>query len=530
MLISTIENPGGQKFGLRIRISGTGAFCDVYTNDAIGAGVIDIPSDSFISACDFNRDTLIFFTEQGTWGMQYTSNDVVPFALSRIDDSRGSQAPYGTATYLNKTNAASPRGLILSDGYSIVRSDAKIPDFSYNQIDQNNFNLCFAGFVDEERDHYLIYPSPGEDVSDQILVSNYEEDNWSVYRIPLSCMGSYISTNNVTWNDLSIYKTWAEMAEVYKTWGAFAFSSGAPFAIGGGQQGQITQLNVADSEDYPVQIRGINTVPDRSLQVTTDFQDLVIGDYIFLDGISGMTEANKKQGQITSVDTDNYVFTIEIDDAVADFTTYISNGTAVKVINFETMTKKFNPFAAMNQKVRCGWVYFYVSTTDTDLTDNQYMTNAQRTNPCIITVPDHNYTTGIEVFIDGVQGMTDLNGETYFITVIDQDNFSLDDVDATGFGAYTSHGFSSTPTPAVLAVDVIVNDIVDQATQVNGYNNPYLVNLSSQQESNGVKKWYKIWVNQVGKFIQLKFGNWQAGANVQIQAIMPGFQGVGRLI
>lgn len=530
LLISTIENPGPTKFGLRIRISGTGAFSDVFTSDAIGAGVIDIPSDSFISSCDFNRDTLVIFTEQGTWGMQYTSNDVVPFTLSRFDDSRGSQAPYGTCTYQNRTNAASTRGLVLTDGYSVVRSDGKIPDYSFNEIDQSNFNLCFGGFVDEERDQYLIHPSPGQLMSDRILVSNYEEFNWSVYRLPLSCMGSYISTNNVTWNDLSVYKTWAQMSAVYKTWGSFAFSSGAPFAIGGGHNGQITQLNVTASEDYPVQVRAITTIPERSLQVTTDFQDWQLGDYVYLTGINGMVEANQKQGQITTIVDDNYTFIMDIEDNISNFNTYIDSGTASKVIHFETMTKKFNPFAVSNQKVRCGWVYFYVSTSDTDLTTNEYIVDADNTNPCVITVPDHGYKSGIEVYIDGVQGMTELNAGSYFITVIDENTFSLDDTDATGFGVYTGFGFSSTPTDAVLSVDVIVNDIEDQATQLNGPNSPYQVNLTSQQDSNGVKKWYKIWVNQIGRFIQLKFGNWQAGAEVQIQAIMPGFMGTGRLI
>src|SRR5690606_26579600 len=131
LLLSTIENGGVQR-GLRIRISGTGAFGDVFTTDAIGAGFIDIPDDTFIQACDFNRDDLLIFTESSVWTLKFTGSDVVPFALDRIDESRGSQAPFGTITYLNRTSAASTRGLILSDGYSVVRSDDKIPQYSFN--------------------------------------------------------------------------------------------------------------------------------------------------------------------------------------------------------------------------------------------------------------------------------------------------------------------------------------------------------------------------------------------------------------
>lgn len=64
VVLYTVES--GVQYGRRIRISGTGAFSDIFTSDAIGAGVIDIPSQAFISAADFNRDDLIIFTRTET--------------------------------------------------------------------------------------------------------------------------------------------------------------------------------------------------------------------------------------------------------------------------------------------------------------------------------------------------------------------------------------------------------------------------------------------------------------------------------
>lgn len=529
VLLSTIES-GGVRRGLRIRISGIGAFGDVYTSDAIGAGFIDVPDQSFIQACDFNRDDLLIFTENSTWVMKYTGSDVVPFAIDRIDESRGSQAPYGTITYLNRTSAASPRGLILTDGYSVERSDDKIPDFSFNSIDQDRFAQCFAGAVDADRDHYLIYPTPEQSVSDQILVTNYEEDNLSIYRIPLSCMGGFLGSFDVTWDDLLIYDNWDQMAQVYGNWNDFAYSRGAPFAVGGGHEGQILRLNSVETVDYPVKIRDMTVVDGQTLQVTTDFQNYQVGDLIVLEGISGMVEANDKQAAIVSLSdtTPNYVFNLFIN--TTSFSSYIQSGTAAKVIQFSSTTKKFNPFANQNQKVRCGWIYFYISSTGTDLTDNQIIIGASNTNPCICNVPGNGYDTGTQVYIDGVQGMTELNGNNFYITVIDQDTFSLDGVDATGFGTYTSGGFTSTPTDAKLQVRVIVNDR-EQSTQFDNFNlAPYEINLTNAQAINGIKKWYKLYINQIGRFIQFEFSNAQAGAKIEIQAIMPGFAGVGRLI
>ena len=118
-----------------------------------------------------------------------------------------------------------------------------------------------------------------------------------------------------------------------------------------------------------------------------------------------------------------------------------------------------NPFAENDQKVRCGWLYLYMTTTGTILTD--------------------------------VEG---------------------------------------NPIDAILKVRVITND-TEQPTDLTVPNgNYYEVNLTSHQEVNGIKKWVKIWINQTARFIQLELSNNQAGANVQIQALMPGFAPVGRLI
>lgn len=519
------------QFGLRLRISGTGAMGDVFTVDAVGAGVIDIPASTFISSGDFNRDDLLLFLKEESWVVKYTGNDVVPFALDRIDGSRGSEAPYGTITYLNRTNALSPLGLIITDGYSVERADDKIPEFSYNEVDSDNFNLCFAGSVDRDRDHYLIYPSMGQVKSNRILITNYEEDNYSIYRIPLSCMGNYIVSFDITWNDLTIYNTWDEMATVYGNWNAFAFSKGSPISIGGGHEGQIVRLNDIETEDYPVLIRNITVVDSETIQVTTDFQNYEIGDFIALEAISAMVQANNKQYELISI-TSPYIFNLRVEggtDATA-FSAYTSNGVASKCIVFDCKTKKFNPFANADKKVSCGWLYFYVSTAGTDLTVNQLIEAASQTNPCVLDVPGHRYKTGAQVYVDGVQGMTDLNGLYYYITVIDSDSFSLNGIDATGFTPYSSGGFTSTPQNAILQVRCISND-TEQSTQVYPYNpSPYQVNLSNQESENGIKKWYKLWINQTARFVQFQVINNQSGAAVQIHAIMPGFMAVGRMV
>ena len=530
VLLRTRED--GTVFGKRIRISGTGADCDNFDTTATGAGVIDIPDASWIYAAAFNRDDLIIFTEQATWVLQYTGNDVVPFTLNRLDSSRGSGAPYSGITYLNRTTTASPRGFILTDGYRVQRMDDKIPDYSFNDVDQSHFNLCFAGSVDEDRDHYLIHPSPQQSQSDRILVTNYEEDNFSVYRIALSCMGNFVEAFDTTWNDMLQFANWDEMAERFGSWSAFAYTKGLPFAIGGGHNGQIWRMNVNGIEDNPVRIRAMSVVDAHTLQIETDFNNFALGDYIFLTGIAGMAEANDKQGAIKNIISANRIF--QLDMPTTRFSTYTGAGFASRVIPFESTTKKFNPFADKAQKVRCGYLYMYVSASNTGLTRNVNIEDITQANPAVVTANNHQFQDGQIINIYGVSGMVEINGSASQITVIDENTFSLDQIDSSAFTAYTSGGVAAGPENCYVDIEVITNDEND-VTQVENasletYAKPYRINCTPNRQDEGSKRWVKIFINQTARFIQFKVTNTQALSVIQIQAMMPGFAGVGRLI
>lgn len=75
------------------------------------------------------------------------------------------------------------------------------------------------------------------------------------------------------------------------------------------------------------------------------------------------------------------------------------------------------------------------------------ITGATQANPCVITSVGHGLTTGDEVFINGVVGMTELNGKSYVVEVLSADTFAIATadgldtaIDATGYTAYSSGG------------------------------------------------------------------------------------------
>ena len=72
------------------------------------------------------------------------------------------------------------------------------------------------------------------------------------------------------------------------------------------------------------------------------------------------------------------------------------------------------------------------------------ITGATKANPCVVTIVGHGYTTGDEVKITDVIGMTELNNTFYNITVLTADTFSLNDTDSSAYTVYTSAGICIT--------------------------------------------------------------------------------------
>ncbi len=69
------------------------------------------------------------------------------------------------------------------------------------------------------------------------------------------------------------------------------------------------------------------------------------------------------------------------------------------------------------------------------------ITGITQANPAVVTVSaPHGLSTGDEVRIEGVVGMTEVNDRDFVITVVDADEFSLDGEDSTAHTAYTSGG------------------------------------------------------------------------------------------
>jgi len=91
------------------------------------------------------------------------------------------------------------------------------------------------------------------------------------------------------------------------------------------------------------------------------------------------------------------------------------------------------------------YVRFYYAGAP--IVENSFaITAATTANPCTITVPGHNYAVGDWIYITGMSGMTQLNGNYYRVATIAGNVLTLtsilttNPIDSTGYPAYTSGG------------------------------------------------------------------------------------------
>ncbi len=140
-------------------------------------------------------------------------------------------------------------------------------------------------------------------------------------------------------------------------------------------------------------------------QVTSAGHGLQTGDTVALSA-NGMSELQGWTGPVTVLDADN--FTLDGVDSTS-YGTFTSG-------EFRLIERSCSP---------------QVTTVDA-------ITHA---DPAQATAPGHGLATGDRALFD-VTGMTELDGEAAFVTVLDADNFTLDGVDSRYYGAFAAGSFT----------------------------------------------------------------------------------------
>lgn len=70
--------------------------------------------------------------------------------------------------------------------------------------------------------------------------------------------------------------------------------------------------------------------------------------------------------------------------------------------------------------------------------EEQLITGATNTAPIVLTIPNHGYAPGDEIFVGGVTGMVEINGRNFGISAVsDINHVTLHLTDGTAYGVFT---------------------------------------------------------------------------------------------
>jgi hypothetical protein len=202
-----------------------------------------------------------------------------------------------------------------------------------------------------------------------------------------------------------------------------------------------------------------------------------------------------------------------------------------------------------------------------------YITGASQAIPCVITSPNHNLSEGQIILITAVNGMTQLNGHFYRVSVpITANTFAIQsydavhniwvDVDSTGFGAYINGGLITVRN----SFDVVTkrfNPFLEQSSQIRMNNldlllegtetSEFTMNVFANENSNTPietevfsadtttgqdKMWVRIYTFSVAQFIQIELtlsdaqmvDPLKSESDFVLHAMTPWFAPSGRLI
>lgn len=483
---SQLGDPTDQTNGWRSDIFGRGGFIDAPTNEAI------------VSAAFF-RNTLIVFFEYSTWQLRYVGEYGLPFIFERVSSDFGSISTFSSIVFDQGVMAVSDRGIIQAAANGVTRLDDQIPEQVFSFEIQNNAPNFVHGIRDFEKE--LVYwnyldtsnSSTTQSYPNTVLVFNYRNNTWAKFRDTITCFGITQFQFGITWDSLTTY--W----ESNVSWDNVDDHQYVDYVTAGTQQGFINIYQNPDAQTpEPVTTLYANTMAITAVnfatnptRITIPSHNLANGEIIYIQSTiwSGTDPGlNNVIYRVTIVDAN--IITLAIWDVssqnydavnITSSAIYLGGGRVTLFPKMNIQGKDFNPFQGEGKQFKLSYIDFQmdaniqspaIAATTIELFVNSYLgeqanllatndslvnsalnnssqnsrfiTNATKSNPCQITSPNHDLIPGTLIYIGNVEGMTQLNSAIYSISVVDENNFTLDNTDSTGFSTYTKGGVWNT--------------------------------------------------------------------------------------
>lgn len=361
-----------------------------WRSDVFGkGGFIDAPTSEQITGAVFFKNTLIVFFERTTWQLRYVGEYGIPFIWERISSDFGSESTFSTVLFDQGIAAVGDRAIISANAITVDRIDLAIPDFVFDFRNSLNGPERVVGVRDFQNEIvYWTYndfnsDSVNEKFPNRVLVYNYRNNTYAVFRDNITFFGTFQPANSTTWDSTTIY--WDDEGV---TWDTPANQSLFPAIVSGNQQGFVHYYNRNTPDEQSLFISAVNltttpirlTIPNHNLD---DGDAIYISGMLFLDGAGTpvATNLNDTIYRVQYIDDNTigllkWITTITPHQYVNNFSftppttsTYTGGGVVALFPKLDVQTKDFNPYINAGGQTKLAYVDFL-----TDATHNAVMT------------------------------------------------------------------------------------------------------------------------------------------------------------
>jgi len=337
-----------------------------------GSGLLQFSTYESIKGASILGQDLLINLEKSAKVLEITADVFNPYRIRNIPSVLGSDASFSSVAWNNIVNSVGKTGILQTDARSSLRVDNKLPNFAAERIDQQYFELTYGGFDRANGQFLWSYKEDNlssDDTQDRVLVRNYEEDSWSVYKMRLTCFGATEAGQSLAWNQIEAASgnpSWDRWDTTEESWKTIGLGKYVSKTLAGDDLGFIYQLN-SDADDN---LTSISAISQASQAVcTVGASSFLEGDSVIVENVTGMTEINNfdpsdsDQTDIvpyTVVSATPTSVTLNVDSSL--FTAYTSGGKLSKLIEFYGETIPFNPYIKQGKKIFISHVEFLVPT------------------------------------------------------------------------------------------------------------------------------------------------------------------------
>ena len=330
--------------------------------NTVGSGKEDYSTYENMMGATVLGDIAVINFSRSSQSLEITTNKNKPYWKRKIPSILGTDAFFSTVQWSYEIKSLGKTGAITCDGRKSLRFDNKIPYFTRDEIDPDNFELTYGGFDRENGQFLFAYRDAFTDLTDvtqdKVLVYNYEEDTWAKFDQRFSVFGETIDGESLAMNAIlasTKHPTWGRMDTTQEIMNKIGAENERQKTLAGDNDGFIYEMN-RDYDDYATGITGI-TQAARAV-ITVNASAFKVDDAVIIKNVEGMTKINDEILFVTAA-TDT---SITVSRNSTDFTAYTGEGTISKLIEFEAELVPFNPYREYGLKCYISHVEFLLDS------------------------------------------------------------------------------------------------------------------------------------------------------------------------